>query len=121
MARMLGRITLNPLKHIDPVGSIIFPLIGLVYGGWMLGWAKPTPVTPQNFKNYTRDDILVTIAGPISNLLLATLALILLLLFKHAIPQGAISVLSAMAVAMRIPVATENLSALFPLALLLYF
>jgi Zn-dependent protease len=121
-ARMLGRVTLNPIKHLDPFGSVLMPLIALVYHWPLLGWAKPTPVTPRNFKNYTRDDIIVTIAGPISNLLLAIIALILLLIIKHAVAGGAVAVITAMAVAMRFPgVATENLPALFPIALLLYY
>jgi Zn-dependent protease len=121
-AKMLGRVTLNPAKHLDPLGSVIFPLIGMVYGGYLIGWAKPTPVTPRNFKNYTRDDIMVTLAGPASNLLLATGALILLLVIKHVVPGGAVAVFTAMALAMRYPgVSTENLPALFPIALLLYF
>src|SRR6201991_1069613 len=70
-AMMLGRVTLNPLKHLDPFGSVLCPLVSLVYGGFLVGWAKPTPVTARNFKNYKRDDILVTLAGPISNLLSA--------------------------------------------------
>ena len=81
-ARMLGRVTLNPLKHLDLFGSVLMPLIALVYHWPLIGWAKPTPVTARNFKNYKRDDILVTLAGPASNLLLATGALILLLLIK---------------------------------------
>ena len=121
-ARMLGRVTLNPMKHLDPFGSVLMPLIALVYHWPLLGWAKPTPVTARNFKNYKRDDILVTIAGPVSNLLLATVALILLLVIKHAVPGGAVAVFSAMALAMHYPgVSTENLPALFPIALLLYF
>src|ERR1700690_375169 len=87
-ARMLGRVTLNPLKHLDPVGSVLFPLISLVYGGFLVGWAKPTPVTGRNFKNYRRDDILVTLAGPASNLLSATIALIFLLFLKNFLPNG---------------------------------
>src|SRR5258708_22673288 len=86
--KMLGRITLNPIKHLDPFGSVIFPLIGLYYGGMLFGWAKPTPVTARNFKNYKRDDLLVALAGPASNLISATLALILLVILKHAIPGG---------------------------------
>lgn len=77
-ASMLGRITLNPIKHIDPFGTIIFPLIGLVTGAGLFGWAKPTPVTPQNFRNEVRDDILTTVAGPASNLLMAAVAVALL-------------------------------------------
>jgi len=121
-ARMLGRVTLNPIKHLDPVGSILFPLISLVYGGFLIGWAKPTPVTGRNFKNYRRDDILVTLAGPASNLLSATIALILLIVLKHVLPGGDASIATAMAIAMHIPgVATEGLPALFPIALFLYF
>src|SRR5580700_6025345 len=73
-ARMLGRVTLNPIKHIDLIGTIIIPLFMLFmpgYGRFLIGWAKPTPVTPSNFKNVTRDDILTTIAGPCSNILAA--------------------------------------------------
>jgi Zn-dependent protease len=120
-ARMLGRVTLNPIKHLDLFGSVFMPLLALVYHWPLIGWAKPTPVTPRNFKNYTRDDIMVTLAGPASNLLLATGALILLVLMKHAIPGGRTAVFTAMAVAMHFPVSTENLPTLFPIALLLYF
>ena len=121
-ARMLGRVTLNPIKHLDPIGSIVFPLISLVYGGFLIGWAKPTPVTGRNFKNYRRDDILVTLAGPASNLLSATIALILLIVIKHMLPAGDTSIVTAVAIAQHVPgVATEGLPALFPIALFLYF
>ncbi|PYX22598.1 MAG: site-2 protease family protein, partial [Acidobacteria bacterium] len=50
-ARMLGRITLNPIKHIDPFGTILLPLIAMFTGIPVLGWAKPTPVDPRNFRN----------------------------------------------------------------------
>jgi Zn-dependent protease len=121
-AKMLGRVTLNPMKHLDPFGSVLMPLIALVYHWPLIGWAKPTPVTARNFKNYKKDDILVTLAGPASNLLLATGALILLLIIKHVVPGGAVAVFTAMALAMHYPgVSTENLPALFPIALLLYF
>ena len=120
-AMMLGRVTLNPLKHLDPLGSVVFPLISLVYGGYLIGWAKPTPVTGRNFKNYRRDDILVTLAGPASNLLSASIALILLILIKHLLPNGVVSIATAMAITMHVPgVATEGLPALFPIALFLY-
>jgi Zn-dependent protease len=121
-ARMLGRVTLNPMKHLDPLGSVLFPLISLVYGGFLVGWAKPTPVTSRNFKNYKRDDILVTLAGPASNLLSATIALILLLFMKHLVPNGGISIAAAMALAQHVPdIVTEGLPTLFPVALFLYF
>jgi Zn-dependent protease len=121
-ARMLGRVTLNPMKHLDPLGSILFPLISLVYGGFLVGWAKPTPVTGRNFKNYKRDDILVTLAGPASNILLAVIALILLVIMKHLVPNGVVSIATAMALAQHVPgISTEGLPALFPIALFLYF
>src|SRR5213595_4172285 len=66
-ARMLGRITLNPIKHIDPFGTIFLPLIAMFTGIPVLGWAKPTPVDPRNFRNPVRDDILTSVVGPISN------------------------------------------------------
>lgn len=121
-AMMLGRVTLNPLKHLDLLGSVLFPIISLVYGGYLIGWAKPTPVTGRNFKNYRRDDILVTLAGPASNLLSASVALILLILIKHLLPNGMVSIATAVAIAQHVPgVATEGLPALFPIALFLYF
>ena len=90
-ARMLGRVTLNPAKHIDPFGTLLLPLITLFvpgFGGILFGWAKPTPVTGRNFRHYKRDDTLVTLAGPASNLLLAILSLVVLLLIEHFVPVG---------------------------------
>jgi Zn-dependent protease len=120
-ALMLGRVTLNPLKHIDPLGSVIFPLIGLVYGGMLFGWAKPTPVTARNFKHYKRDDILVSLAGPASNLLSATVALILLIILKHAAAGGEVAIATAVLLTQHVPVSTLNLPQLFPIALFLYY
>jgi Zn-dependent protease len=89
-ARMMGRLTLNPIPHIDLVGSIIVPLLSLLLAGQVfIAWAKPVPVNPMNFSNYKRDDILVSIVGPISNILLAlgcSIAVIALGLFTHALP-----------------------------------
>ena len=72
-AMMLGRLTLNPLKHIDPVGTILVPGVMLLLGGFIFGWAKPVPVTWQNLHNPKRDMALVALAGPVSNLLMATI------------------------------------------------
>ncbi len=77
-ARMLGRITLNPLKHMDPFGTVLLPLMALYSWGGIIGWAKPTPYSPANFRHPKLDDILTTIAGPISNLILATIFLLIL-------------------------------------------
>jgi Zn-dependent protease len=75
-AKMLGRISLNPIVHIDPFGTIIMPLILIVLGFPPFGWAKPTPVDPRNFKNRVRDDILTAVAGPVSNFLTAFVAIV---------------------------------------------
>ena len=71
-ARMLGRLTLNPVPHIDLFGSILVPLFLLMTGSSILfGWAKPVPVTPENFRDRKWGDITVSLAGPASNVLLA--------------------------------------------------
>jgi Zn-dependent protease len=87
-ARMLGRVTLNPIKHIDPVGTVLLPLIAAVAHFPMIGWAKPTPVDPRNFKNPVLDDIFTSVAGPVSNFLVAICALLALLLIKLSSPLG---------------------------------
>ncbi len=71
-ARYAGRITLNPIPHIDPFGSILFPLLLIITDSpFFIAWAKPVPVNPMNFRNPRRDDILVSLAGPATNFLLA--------------------------------------------------
>jgi len=73
-ARLSGRITLNPLPHIDPIGTIFLPLLLLVTrAGVIFGWARPVPVNPLNFRNYRLGEITTSVAGPASNLLLAAL------------------------------------------------
>src|SRR5579872_6440045 len=87
-ARMLGRITLNPIKHIDPVGTVLLPLIAAWQNIPILGWAKPTPVDPRNFRRPVLDDILTSVVGPISNLGVACGATIFLLLVKLTSATG---------------------------------
>jgi Zn-dependent protease len=70
-AFMLGRLSLNPLKHIDPIGTIVVPAMLLMLGGFIFGWAKPVPVTWQNLRNPKRDMALVALAGPGANLVMA--------------------------------------------------
>jgi len=70
-AMMLGRLTLNPIKHIDPIGTLLVPGLLLVMGGFIFGWAKPVPVTWENLRNPKRDMAFVALAGPLSNLLMA--------------------------------------------------
>jgi Zn-dependent protease len=118
-AYMLGRVTLNPLKHLDPIGSVFLPLIALVYGWPLIGWAKPCPITPRNFRHPRRDDILVSLAGPASNLVMATAALVLLIIFKHA--GGGLAVLAAMDVTRGLLSVDTSTLPLFPAAMLLYY
>jgi Zn-dependent protease len=82
-AKMLGRVSLNPLVHIDPFGTILMPLILIVLGFPPFGWAKPTPVDNRNFKNVVKDDILTAAAGPVSNFLTAFLSVVILALIVH--------------------------------------
>src|SRR5437763_3554858 len=85
-ARMLGRVSLNPIRHIDPLGTVVLPLVAMFLHVPVLGWAKPTPVDPRNFKNHVLDDILTAVAGPISNFLVAALAVAALGIIKLASP-----------------------------------
>lgn len=76
-ARSLGRCSLNPLVHIDPIGTVLIPMLQIFFadtiGGILIGWAKPVPVNPNNLRNPKLDDILISMAGPWMNLLLAVL------------------------------------------------
>jgi Zn-dependent protease len=87
---MLGRLTMNPLPHIDPVGSVLVPLaLLLLDAGFLFGWARPVPTIPRNYRNYRRGDIVVSSAGVVTNFALAavfTLALALLGLARDALP-----------------------------------
>ena len=67
-ARMLGRLTVNPLKHIDPLGTVIVPALLFFTTGFVFGWAKPVPVSPRNFKNPRKGMAIVALAGPVANL-----------------------------------------------------
>jgi Zn-dependent protease len=98
-ARLQGRVTLNPMYHVDPFGTLLFPAImifGPLFGGgamsgFLFGWAKPTPVITRNFKRIVRDDTLTTLAGPVSNLLLAFagfLGLAAIILFQGQLPAS---------------------------------
>lgn len=72
-AKNLGRLTLNPLKHIDLFGSVLMPIMAFASGFALIGWAKPVPIDPRNFSNPHKDDLIVTAAGPFSNFLLSVL------------------------------------------------
>ena len=70
-ADMLGRLSLNPLKHVDPVGTVLVPTLTLLFTGFVFGWAKPVPVNFNALRRPKQDMILVAIAGPLSNLVMA--------------------------------------------------
>jgi Zn-dependent protease len=94
-ARMQGRVTLNPLYHIDAIGTLLFPaliifgpLLGFNLPFLLIGWAKPTPVITRNFQKIVRDDNLVTLAGPVSNFILVGIAFVVLAVVCLAVPGG---------------------------------
>jgi Zn-dependent protease len=83
-ARALGRVTLNPVVHVDPIGTLLLPLVAIIGNLPIIGWAKPTPVNPRNLRHPRRDNVLVTVAGPASNLMIAMLASVVL----HVLPRA---------------------------------
>jgi Zn-dependent protease len=87
-AYMLGRVTLNPIKHIDPVGTILLPALALFTNFPMVGWAKPTPVNTRNFKNLVKSDVMTSVAGPVSNFLVAFVAVLLLAIIAVTSGEG---------------------------------
>lgn len=94
-ARDLGRISLNPIRHIDPFGSVILPILLYLSSGLLFGYAKPTPVDLRRTRNPRLADVLVSGAGPVSNLLLAVFGVIVLFFLNKArIPQVEQSVLA---------------------------
>ena len=100
-AQMMGRLTLNPIKHIDPLGTIIIPGVLLMAGGFIFGWAKPVPVTYQNLRKPKTDMAWVALAGPASNLLMAVLwavvAKIGLMVFSSGFAMGEAMIYMAVA------------------------
>ncbi len=84
-AYMLGRVTLNPIKHTDPIGTLLIPIIGFIFGAVggalgaipLIGWGKPTPVNPRNWSNYKLANVMVSIAGVLANLILLIIGIVL--------------------------------------------
>jgi Zn-dependent protease len=121
-ARMLGRITLNPIKHIDPVGTVILPLLAIVTHFPMLGWAKPTPVNPSNFKHPVLDDILTSVVGPISNfvIVLGTVGVLGVIALVSHLGRAIIHLIPLVYPRQLDVLAAQTNSVLMPISLLLY-
>jgi Zn-dependent protease len=121
-ARMLGRISLNPLRHIDPFGTVILPLVAMIAHIPVLGWAKPTPVDPRNFRHQVRDDILTAVVGPISNFLVAGGALLFLIAIgvTSHLGAGIINLILLIRPNQLDVLANQTSSPLMPLCLLAY-
>jgi len=114
-ARMLGRVSLNPIRHIDPIGTVLLPALAIITHFPVIGWAKPTPVDPRHFKHYVRDDILTSVAGPVSNFLIASAAVVGMILISMGSMQGRMIVQN-----MASGYISDTGSFLMPLTLLLY-
>lgn len=99
-ARMLGRVTLNPISHTDPIGTLLIPIVGFIFGAMggmlasipLIGWGKPTPVNPRNWTNYKRANVMVSIAGILANLLIAIIAFTII---KVLMATGTITIYDA--------------------------
>jgi Zn-dependent protease len=118
-ARLLGRLTLNPLAHIDWIGTVLFPLIAMLSGLPLLGWAKPVPVNMSQLGAPRRDFALVAIAGPISNLLIAIAAALVLGAWTSAtdgfVGDSRATALLVLAVRLNVLLAVFNLLPIPPL------
>lgn len=121
-AKMLGRITLNPIKHIDPVGTVLLPLIAILAHFPVLGWAKPTPVDTRNFRQPVLDDILTSVVGPISNFLVAIAVAVALgiMALLSTLGRSIIHVLPLVYPNRLELLAAQTSSVLMPLTLFLY-
>ncbi len=122
-ARMLGRISLNPIKHIDPLGTILLPLVAMFTHIPVLGWAKPTPVDPRNFRRPVLDDILTSVVGPISNFIVASGAVLILaaISFTSQIGHGIVQNMPWAYLTNNLDVlAVQTNSVLMPISLLAY-
>src|SRR5215813_7289326 len=97
-ARLLGRVTLNPVAHTDPIGTLLIPIVGFVFGAMsgggrlpLIGWGKPTPVNPLRWRNKDVANVMVSIAGILANLLIATVAFVI---YKFLLMSGTLHLMS---------------------------
>ena len=94
-AKNLGRITLNPIKHIDPIGTVVVPLFLAIVSPFVLGWAKPVPIQPRYFKSPLLDMALVAAAGPLSNFVMACLWALFIVLASSILDNSTLLVFLA--------------------------
>jgi Zn-dependent protease len=119
-AEMLGRLSLNPIKHIDPVGTIVVPALMFMTSGFLFGWAKPVPVAFQNLRNPKRDMIFVALAGPVANIVMGIgWALLLKLVFalgwSRGVPGEFLISMAEIGISINILLASFNLLPIPPL------
>lgn len=118
-AKQLGRLTVNPVKHIDPVGTIVVPIIMVMLIGIPFGWAKPVPVDVRNFVHPQKDMALVALAGPASNFLMAIFWTLVLAFSLKVLPQGGfaslLEVMAEVGVVINLILMTLNLLPVPPL------
>ena len=114
-ARLLGRITLNPLSHIDWIGTVLFPILAYYSGLPLIGWAKPVPVNFHNLRAPRRDFAIVAAAGPVSNLLIAVAAALVFAAVFSAESFGPAARLLIMSVSLNISLAVFNMIPVPPL------
>ena len=113
-ARLLGRVSLNPIVHADLIGTVIFPLVAMTTGAPIIGWAKPVPVNTRRLANPRRDYVFVAAAGPASNLMIAIVAIVLLQLIPVSpVVRGEMNVTAPLATLLNGAIRMNVLLAIF--------
>lgn len=113
-AKYEGRLTLNPIKHLDPFGSVVVPLLTYLAGGFIFGWARPVPYNPYNLRDQRWGPAVVGAAGPVSNLIVAAVFAIVLRFFGTTLPESFI-IVAASIIFINILLAVFNLVPIPPL------
>ncbi|MBI4224336.1 MAG: site-2 protease family protein [Deltaproteobacteria bacterium] len=113
-AKLLGRISLNPIVHMDMIGTLFLPIMALLTGAALIGWGKPVPVDPRNFSNPRKDSLWVAAAGPISNMILAVIFAMVLRSGLFWFPISVLKILHT-GVILNLVLAFFNLIPAFPL------
>jgi len=114
-AKYQGRLTLNPISHLDPIGSFLVPLLGYFAGGFIIGWAKPVPFNPYNLRNQKWGEAIVAVAGPLANIALAVIFGLIIRFAGPTFMSSAFLSLAAYVVIINITLAIFNLMPIPPL------